>query len=326
MDPDVGYTTLLILVGFFVAAGIAVFAYEKLAKTNDLNLRKRYFSWYIIAPVMLLPAYFGGLAFAVLVSVLALYSMREFFDVAHVRETKPYKWIGRICGISMILAAIFASNHVPWPLDYLVVPFQETFGKSPLFGVPFFYMMPVFVIMAVLMIPIWLSSFAGMLMKETVTIFGILYFGWFLGHLIFLRDLNNGFGYLIFLSSAVVLNDVLAYTCGRIWGKRKMAPHISPKKTWEGFAGGLIGSILAAGVFHYAVPDLPWSFTFLAGLLIAVAAPLGDLVVSVIKRDMAVKDSGQLIPGHGGLLDRLDSLILAAPAFYYYLLFIRHFE
>jgi len=252
--------------------------------------------------------------------------MREFFEVSHVRQTQAYKWIGRISGVALVLSAVFACAHIPDQFSGVANGWQSVFGKTPLFGTPLFYVMPVFIIMAVLMIPIFLSAYEGMLMKETVTIFGILYFSWFLAHLIFLRDFENGFGYLIFLCAAVVLNDVLAYTFGRIWGKHKMAPHISPKKTWEGFGGGLLGSLLAAFVFSYAVPDLPLCYSMLAALLIALAAPMGDLVVSVIKRDMAVKDSGMLIPGHGGLLDRLDSLILATPMFYYYVLLIRHFQ
>jgi len=124
----------------------------------------------------------------------------------------------------------------------------------------------------------------------------------------------------------VVFNDVLAYTVGRMWGKTPLAPAISPKKTREGALGGLAGSLFAALTFRYAVPDLNLTAVLAAGLLIGVAAPLGDLIISVIKRDMSVKDSGNLIPGHGGLLDRCDSLIFATPAFYYYLLLVTRFH
>jgi phosphatidate cytidylyltransferase len=147
-----------------------------------------------------------------------------------------------------------------------------------------------------------------------------LYFAWILAHLIFLRGIDHGFGYLVFLSVAVVLNDVLAYTAGRLFGKHKLAPHISPKKTWEGAVGGLFGSLLGVVVFKYAVPELTWNAALVSGVIIGVTSPLGDLIVSVIKRDMAVKDTGALIPGHGGLLDRCDSLIFATPAFYYFII------
>jgi phosphatidate cytidylyltransferase len=323
LDP-ITATTLWLLLGFFVIAGLAVVIYERAKKIVDENLRRRYFSWYIIAPVVVIPAYFGGLPFALLVTALALYALREFFSVAHVRDNRTYRWTGRVFGLLMIWTAIFNSKDIPEPFVSLMPSWQSTFGAEPIFGVPLFYVLPVFVIMWVITVPILMGTYEGMLTKECVTMFGILYFGWFMGHLVFLRHLPGGFGYIIFLSMAVVLNDVCAYVFGRLFGKHKMTPHISPKKTWEGAAGGLFGSLLAVVVFHYATPSLSWGKTVIAGLIIAVAAPVGDLVVSVIKRDMAVKDSGNLIPGHGGLLDRCDSLLFATPAFYYYLVLLRH--
>jgi phosphatidate cytidylyltransferase len=290
--------TILLLLGFFAAAGAAVFGYELAKQAKDETLRRRYFSWYLIAPVVLIPAYFGGLPFAVLVGFLALMCMREFFEVSHVRESKPYKWIGRICGVALIASAFFVPQA--------------------------FNVLPIFIIMLVLTLPILMQKCEGMLVKETFTIFGILYFGWFLGHLVFVRNLSGGFGYVIFLAMAVVLNDVLAYTAGRLFGKTPLAPAISPKKTVEGALGGVLGSVIAAIVFSYAVPDLGLAQTLAAALIISVAAPLGDLIISVIKRDMQVKDSGTLIPGHGGLLDRVDSLIFATPLFYYYLQLVPH--
>lgn len=298
LDP-IAAPTLVLLVGFFAAAGIAVFVYERVKKQVDLNLRQRYFSWYIIAPVVLLPAYFGGRVFAAFIAVMSFYALREYLEISHVRQVPAYKWIARVMALLIVLTT--------------------QIDTTPLFGVSIFYLMPVFVIMSILTVPIFLGKYEGMLMKECATIFGVLYFAWFLSHLIFLRGLQDGFGYLVFLSVAVVLNDVLAYTTGRLFGKHKLAPHISPKKTWEGAIGGLLGSLLGVVVFKYAAPELSWGAAIAAGVIISITAPLGDLIVSVIKRDMAVKDSGNLIPGHGGLLDRCDSLIFATPAFYYFL-------
>ncbi|MBX9772027.1 MAG: phosphatidate cytidylyltransferase, partial [Candidatus Obscuribacterales bacterium] len=284
IDPIV-HSTLFIVAGFFLAAGLGVFAAELKAGKPDPNLRKRYFSWYFIAPVILIPSFFGGLPFAVLVCTLALWCLREFFGVVNLSDTPAFRWVGRLGGIALILAAFL----------------ETTQG----FGQPFFfYVLPVFIIMLVLSTPVILQRYEGMLAKEAFTIFGILYFGWFLGHLVFLRNLPDGFGYIIFLTMSVALNDVMAYTVGRICGKHKLAPLISPKKTVEGAIGGLGGCLIAAAIFRYAVPMLnAWQLVG-AAVLISIAAPLGDLIISVIKRDMSVKDSGNLIPGHGGLLDR----------------------
>jgi phosphatidate cytidylyltransferase len=302
LDP-IAARTLVLLVGFFAAAGVGVFATEKKKKSVDPNLRQRYFSWYIIAPAVLLPAYFGGAVFAIFVAVLSFYALREYLEISSIRQVHAYKWLARLLSLVVVLTTQF--DTTPW------------------FGVSVFYLMPVVVVMSILTVPIFLGQFEGMLMKECATIFGVLYFGWILAHLIFLRGLDQGFGYLVFLSVAVVLNDVLAYTTGRLFGKHRLAPHISPKKTWEGAVGGLAGSLIGVSVFKYTVPALSWPAALIAGVIIGITAPLGDLVVSVIKRDMAVKDSGKLIPGHGGLLDRCDSLIFATPAFYYFVLLAR---
>jgi phosphatidate cytidylyltransferase len=326
---SVARDTLFILAGFFLAAGVGVFLYELKKGAPDENLRKRYLSWYMIAPVVLIPAYFGGLPFAVLVCAMALYCLREFFNVVHVWDTEAYKWVGRVSGVALVATALFESTPLPPKLQGLAsasagLPLKT--DVSLFHALHPFYILPVFIIMLVLTIPIFMQTYEGMLMKEAFTILGILYFGWFLGHLVFLRELQGGFGYIIFLSMTVVFNDVLAYTVGRLCGKTPLTPKISPKKTREGAAGGLIGSLLAALIFRYAVPELSLPVVLGAALIIGVAAPLGDLIISVIKRDMAVKDSGNLIPGHGGLLDRCDSLIFATPAFYYFLLLAMNFR
>lgn len=112
-------------------------------------------------------------------------------------------------------------------------------------------------------------------------------------------------------------SDSFAYVFGRIFGKHKMAPKISPKKTWEGFVGGFFCTLILGGLMQYFISIQRGNFIVLAGL-IAIFAPLGDLVESQLKRAFGVKDSGNLIPGHGGILDRLDSFIICAPVVYLY--------
>ena len=332
-DPTTG-KTILILAIFFALSGSGIAIYERLKKVRDDNLRTRYYSWFMIAPVVLIPSFFGGLPFALLTLGLALYCLREFFDVVHVWQTAAFKWVGRISGTALIACAFVESTtahnqliHAIRSLDPSLAGAHQVLSNpggpldmpSILHGVHPFYVLPVFIIMLVLTVPVFLQRYEGMVKQEAFTILGILYFGWFLGHLVLLRNLEHGFGCVIFLSMAVVFNDVLAYTVGRLFGRTKLAPAISPKKTVEGALGGLMGSLLSASIFSYAVPDLSFPLVLLAALSIGVAAPLGDLIISVIKRDMAVKDSGTLIPGHGGLLDRCDSLIFATPVFYYFL-------
>lgn len=119
-------------------------------------------------------------------------------------------------------------------------------------------------------------------------------------------------------------SDTFAYFTGRFFGKHKMAPKISPKKTWEGFAGGLILTLVLSFFIERFHPDLRGNW-MVVGLLVAIFAPLGDLVESQLKRTFGVKDSGNIIPGHGGVLDRLDSFIICAPVVYLYFLLAKFF-
>ncbi len=124
---------------------------------------------------------------------------------------------------------------------------------------------------------------------------------------------------VFFLFALIWSSDSFAYFAGRLFGKHKMAPKISPKKTWEGFAGGVLLTLILSFFVEKFHPDLRGNW-IIVGFLVAVFAPLGDLVESQLKRTFGVKDSGNIIPGHGGVLDRLDSFIICAPVVYLYFL------
>jgi phosphatidate cytidylyltransferase len=161
------------------------------------------------------------------------------------------------------------------------------------------------------------------LQDSAILAFGVFYVAWLLSHLIAIRQFNEGIALVFFLFLVTWANDIAAYYCGTRWGRHPMAPVVSPKKTWEGAAGGLAGSIAGAFACHaWFLPSLGTADALWLGLLLGIAAPLGDLCESLLKRSAGVKDSGSLIPGHGGILDRIDSLIFTTPAFYYYLLSI----
>lgn len=143
-----------------------------------------------------------------------------------------------------------------------------------------------------------------------------LYLGWMGGHFLRLRALSDGLGWLAFALLLTWANDTGAYFVGSWLGKHKMAPRLSPKKTWEGLAGGWV-SALAAGAGLGVLIGLTVAQGLMIGLVVAVLAPFGDLSISMMKRQVGVKDCGNLIPGHGGMLDRLDSLLFIIPAVYY---------
>lgn len=157
------------------------------------------------------------------------------------------------------------------------------------------------------------------------SLFGVFFVGWGTSHLILLRSLTEGKWYIFFLFAIVWIGDSAAMYVGKSLGRHKMIPAISPGKTWEGALGGTLGGLLAAMLgAHLFTPQLAlWQSLFL-GLLVCFAAQVSDLGESMIKRYAGVKDSGELIPGHGGLLDRIDSVLFAAPVLVYTLDFLLH--
>lgn len=151
--------------------------------------------------------------------------------------------------------------------------------------------------------------------------FGFCYVSIPLAHMVMLRYLEHGTRWILLVLFMVMFNDTCAYFTGTFCGRHKLYPSVSPKKSVEGAVGGLAGSVIAAALAHWTF--LPWTaFTqiLLLGLVAGVVAELGDLFESLLKRAFGIKDSGNLIPGHGGILDRLDSLMFVFPLTYYFAL------
>jgi len=182
-----------------------------------------------------------------------------------------------------------------------------------------------FIVMAVLLSHVLAGrELKSGLLDTAVLAFGVFYVAWLLGHLIRVRQLADGAFLIFFLFLVTWANDTAAYYVGTFLGRHQMAPRLSPKKTWEGAVGGLVGSVAAAFACRaWFLDSLSAADAAALGLLAGVAAPLGDLCESVLKRSAGVKDSGGIIPGHGGVLDRVDSLIFTTPVLYYYLLAVR---
>jgi len=153
------------------------------------------------------------------------------------------------------------------------------------------------------------------------TIAGILYIGWLLSHLVALRGLDDGRNWVFFVLFVTWLSDTAAFFVGRRFGRRKLAPLVSPSKTWAGTIGGIGGGIAISTLFVtptiFQLPILPWQAITLS-IATSVLGQVGDLVESLLKRNLGVKDSGTLMPGHGGILDRIDSLLFASVVIYYY--------
>jgi phosphatidate cytidylyltransferase len=162
------------------------------------------------------------------------------------------------------------------------------------------------------------------LRDTTITLFGVLYVGLTLSMLVSTRSLPAGEWFVFFVALVTWAADTGAYYAGTLWGTHLLAPSVSPKKTVEGVLGGMALATGAALLAHaWFLPQLSLWDASVLGVLLTVAGLLGDLCESAIKRSVGVKDSGGILPGHGGMLDRLDSLLFTAPTFYYYVTFVR---
>lgn len=134
----------------------------------------------------------------------------------------------------------------------------------------------------------------------------------------------GGIGLFIFIIFLTVINDFSQYCFGKRFGKNKIIPKVSPNKTWEGFYGGIVMTIVIATLLAPILTPLTHIQAILAGLIISISGFIGDVTISALKRDIGVKDSGTLLPGHGGILDRLDSLIFTAPLFFHYTVYLHY--
>ena len=150
-------------------------------------------------------------------------------------------------------------------------------------------------------------------------LFGMVWAVWSVLHITLIKALPEGTALLFYLLLVISFSDIFAYFGGKRFGKSLLAPNISPKKTWEGSFSGVVGGGLVGAVFGELTMSMFWLYGFMLAMLLAVVGQLGDLVESKIKRLCNVKDSGTLLPGHGGILDRIDGHMLAAPVFYYLL-------
>jgi len=152
----------------------------------------------------------------------------------------------------------------------------------------------------------------------SATVFGVLYISWCTSFMILIRNFANGLQFLAFFLLVTKGQDMGAYFIGRRYGKRPFLKRVSPNKSIEGALGGIATSITVSLIAGAALTDLTFFHRLMLGLILGVVSQLGDLFESLIKRDSGVKDSGDLIPGMGGVLDVIDSLIFAAPVFYFY--------
>ena len=261
------------------------------------DLARRLATAGVALPLLLAALFLGPPWLAVaLVAVAVLLGMWEFMGLMTARGLVPEPITG-----ALALAAVFTQVAYGWPA---------------------FSLWPLVALLAVAALLWQKGEFGERVSASAGTLLGAVYLGGLGGAmagLALLPPVTAGPWRVVMLLAIMMVADSSAYFAGRALGRHKMAPAISPGKTWEGAAAGLLGGVLGAlGVRALGLPALPPLDTALLGAVVAALGAAGDLAESLLKRWAGVKDSGHLFPGHGGMLDRLDSLLFGAPVLYYY--------
>lgn len=268
-------------------------------------MRKRWLSALVLFAIVFVAVWFDSPAYSVVLAVFATLGALEFFGMAGLPRYHPLTIFGLVWVLLFILVAHFEGTYTPLLLASAV-------GFSL----------------------IWLifsTSVKDAAVYWAWTLAGIIYIGWMMSHFIPLRQLDSAGGadigrdWVLFALFTNIAVDTAAFFVGRAWGKHRLAVTISAKKTWEGAVAGFAAAIATALVLTVILPnltDVPYWQAAILGTLVGIFAQLGDLAESLLKRSAGLKDSGTMVPGHGGLLDRMDSIIFTVVVVYYYVTFV----
>jgi phosphatidate cytidylyltransferase len=289
-----------------IVASIIAHLLKRRSGGGPSELVSRVRSWWVMVTVFAVAVFIYQPLSAVFLALISYLGLKEYFSMIPTRKI----------------------DRVVLLIAYLAVPAQFYFAYRAEFGL-FMVFIPVWIFLLLPTVMALNGETSGYIRAVGTVSWGLMMTVFTISHMAFLlfamgpaNPVAGGAGLLFFLVFIAQFNDVAQFTWGKLFGKHKITPTVSPKKTWEGFLGGAFTSIVVAAIIgSYLTPmDIVWSGV--AGAIIAVAGFLGDITESAVKRDLGVKDAGQLIPGHGGVLDRIDSLTYAAPVFTH---FFRYF-
>jgi phosphatidate cytidylyltransferase len=267
------------------------------ATVEDINVRMR--SWWAMAAAFAIATLTGGVGSIVLFSLISVLALREFVTLVHSSRADH----------RTLVAAFFIFT----PLQYLLVGF----GWYGFFAI----LVPVYVFVLVPTSMVIMGDTERFLERATTIQWGLMvcvYCVSYVPALLLLDvDWDQPNALLVFYLVLVVqLSDVLQYIWGKLVGRRRIAPRVSPNKTWEGFVGGVLSATAVGTALWWATPFSPAAAAGMS-LVICLAGFAGGLTMAAVKRDRGIKDYGALLPGHGGVLDRIDSLCFAAPIFFH---------
>ena len=276
-------------------------------KANLKELKTRTKSWWIMASIFIIAMIFNATISYIAIALLSFVAFRELYSILGFRKSDR--------------RAIF------WA--FLAIPIQYYLAYLGWYGA-YIIFIPV-VMFLFLPMRITLKGDTTGIIKSMATLHWILMLTVFgISHMAYLLSLPEipgfaagGRGLLLFVVFITEINDVMQFTWGKLFGRHKIVPKVSPNKTWEGFIGGVISTTIIGYFLAFLTPLSTWQIIFVSAFT-AIAGFIGDIVMSSIKRDVGVKDMGSTIPGHGGVLDRIDSLAYTAPAFFHWVYFFAY--
>jgi phosphatidate cytidylyltransferase len=258
------------------------------------NLSQRVLTAAIAVPILLGLIYYSGLSFFLLFLAISILTQLEFYKLLKLSHNSPLRYYGTVLGAALVsLTYLEQSSSIPFNSYYIL---------SPLLAVVFF-------------IKLYHPADDKPFRNIAYTFLGVIYVAIPFALIVVLAYITGQYSWQLVMGCLFVLwaSDSGAYFAGSKFGKTKLFERVSPKKSWEGFAGGLAAALLVAFVLGRYFTDIPaWQWLVIA-IIIVVAGTYGDLVESLFKRSIKIKDSGSILPGHGGFLDRFDGLLLSLP-------------
>jgi phosphatidate cytidylyltransferase len=298
----------LLVLGVLVIASVAVAALQRARSGKDFSeLSARVRAWWIMAAVFFAAIVVSNRISLVFFALMSFWAMKEYVTLL---KTRP-------------------ADHHALVLTFLAIPIQYLWIalNPPWYGM-FIIFIPVYMMLALPVRMVLSKETKGFVDSASQIQWGLMIFVFGLSHMAYLLTLPtigdsaaNGRTLVLFLVFVVEMSDVLQYIWGKTLGRHKIIPTVSPNKTWEGFVGGIASAMLLSLAIRFLTP-FSIRETLIVSFLITVAGFCGGAVMSAVKRDFGVKDFGSVIPGHGGMLDRVDSLCYAAPIFFHY---VRYF-
>jgi len=301
------YAMIIVILLLTIATAITQIIIRRYPEKDYVELKQRVTSWWWIIGLLFLFLSISKNSAIIFFGFLSFLALKEFVSIIPTRTADR--------------------NVLFWV--YISIPFQYYWVAIQWYGM-FIIFIPVYLFLFIPMRMVMIGATDGFIKAAGVLHWVAMLTVFSVSHIAFLvvledKNVNAGaIGSVLFLILMTQFNDICQYIWGKTLGSYKIIPKVSPNKTWAGFVGGVLSITLLSGFVGPLLTALDTIQSIGAGLIISIGGFIGDVVISSVKRDLSIKDSGSLLPGHGGILDRMDSLLYTAPLFFHYLYYLKY--